>query len=148
MKSEPPSEKPKPVLGVDLGSARIGLAVSDDLLMMAHPLETIKATADSHRVVAAAAERAGADTIVVGLPRNMDGSYGPAAEAAKAFAERMKGVTARKIVLQDERLTTVAAQKSLHAAGRDVRKSRPVIDQVAAQLILQTYLDSRQPMGF
>jgi putative Holliday junction resolvase len=136
----------KPALGVDLGSARIGLAVSDDLGMMAHPLATIPGGAGSHRAVADAAAKAGADTVVIGLPRNMDGSYGPAAEAAKAFGEKLREISGCRIVFQDERLTTVAAQKSLHAAGRNTKKSRSVIDQVAAQMILQTYLDSRGPI--
>ncbi|MDQ3625053.1 MAG: Holliday junction resolvase RuvX [Verrucomicrobiota bacterium] len=132
-------------LGIDLGEARIGLAVSDDLGMLAHPLETItlKKVKDPVEHIASVVERDGIGAIVLGLPRNMDGSYGPAAEKARAFAEKLRRRLACPVRLWDERLTTVAAQRSLHASGRNVKQSRPVIDQVAAQLILQGWLDSQ-----
>ena len=79
--------------------------------------------------------------IVLGLPRNMNGTEGPAAEKARAFADRLRKETSCEVRLLDERLTTVAAQKALHASGRNVKQGRAVIDQVAAQMILQTYLD-------
>lgn len=137
-------------LGIDLGEARIGLAISDDLGMMAHPLETIevKKVADPLNRIAEIAERDRISTIVLGLPRNMDGSYGPAAEKTRAFAEKLKGRLPNcPIRFWDERLTSVAAQKSLHASGRNVKQSRPIIDQVAAQLILQGWLDSQSMLG-
>ena len=86
--------------------------------------------------------------IVLGLPRNMDGTEGPAAAKARTFADSLRAATECEVRLLDERLTTVAAQKALHAGGRDVKQGRAVIDQVAAQMILQTYLDGeawRQP---
>jgi putative holliday junction resolvase len=132
------------VLGIDHGEARIGLAVSDELGMFAHPLETVPARdpkAALDRVVSiVAAKKIG--MIVIGLPRNMDGTYGPAAIKVRAFAEDLKSrVASCEVSFVDERLSTVAAQKALHASGRNVKQSRSVVDQVAAQMILQTYLD-------
>lgn len=133
----------KKALGIDLGEARVGVAVSDDLGMLAHPLETIpvKTSDVKKRILALAAER-GAQTIIVGMPRNMDGTYGPAATKAKEFIEALKASTDCKVIAWDERLTTVSAQRSLHEAGKNSKKQRQVIDQVAAQIILQGWLDS------
>jgi len=134
-------------LGIDLGEARIGLAISDELGMLAHPLETVRVreTPDVISHIVAIAARDSVNVIVVGLPRNMDGSYGPAAEKARAFAEKLRAKTSAEIKLWDERLTSVAAQKALHEVGLNTKKSRPILDQVAAQLILQGYLDRWQP---
>ena len=135
-------------LGIDLGDARVGVAISDELGMLAHPLETI--TVKNTEPVARIAEIAVRDkigTIVLGLPRNMDGTYGPAAEKSRAFAEKLRGSTGCVVKLWDERLTSVAAQRSLHEAGRNAKQSRSVIDQVAAQLILQGWLDSQAMLG-
>lgn len=134
----------KKILGIDVGEVRVGLALSDDLGMMAHPLETLqvkegKVTAK----IAAILRREGIETVVVGLPRNMNGTYGPAADKAREFARKLETASGCRIVFWDERLTTVAAQKSLHAAGRNEKKSRAVIDQMAAVLILQGYLDGQ-----
>jgi putative Holliday junction resolvase len=130
-------------LGIDFGSSRIGIAISDDLGMLAHPLETIlNDSAFLPRLQKIVLEK-GVSEIVVGIPRNMDGSYGPAAEKAKLFFSQLKSeFPDLRLIAWDERLTTVEAQRLLHAAGRDVKKSRPVIDQVAAQVLLQSYLDS------
>jgi putative Holliday junction resolvase len=132
-------------LGVDWGEARLGVAVSDDLGMLAHPLETIvvKQTANPLARVAELAAREKVSAIIVGLPRNMDGSYGASAEKVRAFAEKLRGLGTWEVRLWDERLTSVAAQRALHEAGRDVKKGRAVIDQVAAQMILQGWLDSQ-----
>ncbi len=132
-------------LGIDHGEARIGVAISDDLGMMAHPLETI--AVKEREPLARIAEIVARDKIgmiVLGLPRNMDGTYGPASEKARAFAELLRAKVPCEIKLWDERLTSVAAQKSLHAAGLNTKQSRSVIDQVAAQMILQGWLDSQQ----
>jgi putative Holliday junction resolvase len=117
--------------------------------MLAHPLETIH-TGETADPVARIAEIVGRDKIcmvVLGLPRNMNGTYGPAAEKSRAFAEQLRAKLPCEIKLWDERLTSVAAQKSLHASGRNAKQSRAVIDQVAAQLILQGYLDSQAMFG-
>ena len=130
-------------LGIDFGSSRIGIAVSDDLGMLAHPLETIPNDSEFLSRLQQIVLQKGVSRIVVGIPRNMDGSYGPAAEKAKLFLSQLKSEFAGvQLIAWDERLTTVEAQRLLHAAGRDIKKSRPVIDQVAAQVLLQSYLDS------
>lgn len=135
----------KRALGIDHGEARIGLAIADELGMLAHPLETIhvREIADPIFHIAAIATRDNIGIIILGLPRNMDGTYGPAAEKVRAFAEKLRAACACEVKLWDERLTSVAAQRSLHEAGRNVKNSRAVIDQVAAQLILQGWLDSQ-----
>jgi len=133
----------KRILGIDMGDARIGLALSDELGMLAHPLETVvvKDQRDPAEYIAKIIEREKVEVVVVGMPRNMNGTYGPAAEKTKAFAELLKAKSPCTIKFWDERLTTVAAQKSLHESGRNVKQGRAVIDQVAAQMILQGYLD-------
>jgi putative Holliday junction resolvase len=134
-------------LGIDLGEARIGVAVSDELGMLAHPLETIvvRETRDPMARVVQLATDKDVGHVIVGLPKNMDGTTGPAAEKARAFAEKLRGRLNCPVLLLDERLTTVAAQRYLHDAGRNAKQSRAVIDQVAAQIILQGWLDSQSP---
>jgi putative Holliday junction resolvase len=140
----------KKALGIDLGAARVGLALSDDLGMMAHPLETVdvKKAGDVAKYVAGVIAREKVEVVVIGLPRNMDGSHGPAAVKTREFGEKLKArVPGCAQVYWDERMTSVAAQKALHEMGRNVKKSRPVIDQVAAQMILQGYLDAQAMRG-
>jgi putative Holliday junction resolvase len=135
-------------LGIDFGSSRIGIAISDDLGMLAHPLETIPNDIGFLSRLRQIVLEKGVSRIVVGVPRNMDGSYGSAAEKAKLFLSQLESEFAGvQLIGWDERLTTVEAQRLLHAAGRDVKKSRPVIDQVAAQVLLQSYLDSVSGAG-
>ncbi len=136
-------------LGIDYGAKRVGVAISDSLGMMAHPLETIpvngpKFDAVCQRLAEIVTEKH-CSTVVVGLPRNMDGSYGPSAEKARQFAAQLQSALPAEItvVTWDERLTTVQAQRALHDSGRNTRQSRPVIDQVAAQMILQNYMDAQ-----
>lgn len=134
-------------LGIDFGDARVGVAISDELGMLAHPVETIPVKdADPVERVARLVAEKGIGTVVVGLPRNMDGTSGTAADKAKSFGEKLRarGITVR---MWDERLTTVAAQKSLQAAGKNAKESRAFIDQAAAVLILQGWLDSQAMMG-
>jgi putative Holliday junction resolvase len=139
----------KRALGIDLGEARIGVAVSDELGMLAHPVETIvvKETADPlGRVVQLATEK-DVGHVIIGLPKNMDGTTGPAAEKVRAFADKLREKLTCPVRLWDERLTTVAAQRYLHDAGRNAKQSRAVIDQVAAQIILQGWLDAQATLG-
>ena len=134
------------LLGIDLGKARVGLAISDDLGLLAHPLETfpaINAKKLAARIAAIVREKE-IERVVLGLPRNMDGSIGPAANEALAFAERLRTQLTCPVVTWDERLTTVAAHRTLRDAGRTTRSTRGKVDQVAAQLILQGYLDLLQ----
>ncbi len=133
------------ILGIDHGEARIGVALSDELGMLAHPLETLdgreKFNAIAGKITGLVTSKS-VERIVLGLPRNMNGTYGPAAEKVRAFAEKLKPLLPVPIILWDERMTTQQAQRSLHDAGRNVKNSRKVIDQVAAVIILQSYLDS------
>lgn len=134
----------KPILGIDFGRVRIGVAISDELLFLAHPVETIPA--DDHavqRVVEIAGAR-NVDHVVVGIPRRMSGEIGTAANEALGFVEKLRAVLACKVVTWDERLTTVAANRALQEAGKKTRDTRAFVDQVAAQIILQGYLDSRE----
>lgn len=139
----------KRALGIDHGEARIGLAISDELGMLAHPLETIhlKEVPDPIQRIAEVVERDKIGMIVLGLPRNMNGTYGPASEKVRAFADRLRARVECEVKLWDERLTSVAAQRALHESGRNVKDSRNVIDQVAAQLILQGWLDGQAMLG-
>lgn len=133
-----------PVLGLDYGRARIGVAISDELRLLAHPLETLPANAGAiTRLVEIVSSRK-IDTIVVGLPRQMSGSYGLAAKEVSDFIDRLRAAVNCPVVAFDERLTTAAAQRALHAAGKNTRQSRVYIDQVAAQIILQGFLDREQ----
>lgn len=131
-------------MGIDYGSVRIGTAVSDELRMLAHPLETIPAGKDAiHRIVALASEKQ-VDAIVVGVPKNMSGEAGAAAEQANQFISKLRGRVTCKVVAWDERLTTVAAHRALQDAGKRTRETRGYVDQVAAQMILQGFLDQEQ----
>lgn len=135
-------------IGIDHGDARIGIAISDELGMLAHPFETIHLEkADPFVRIREIVESKQIGMIVLGMPRNMDGTYGPAAEKVRAFADQLKTTVPCPIKLWDERMTTKAAQRGLHAAGRNTKQSREVIDQAAAQLILQAWLDSQAMLG-
>ncbi len=134
-------------LGIDPGSVRIGLALSDDLGFMAHPLQTLKTGKSSPSDIAAVAAEKGSQIIVIGLPRNMNGTYGPAAEKSHALASALTPLTPARVILWDERLTTAAATKRLQEAGRNSREQRLVIDQAAAVQILQDWLDSNAVQG-
>jgi putative Holliday junction resolvase len=111
--------------------------------MLAHPLETIASASVNkvaQRVQKIVSERQ-VDCVVVGLPRQMNGILGPAAQNAQHFAERLRSLVSCDVVTWDERLSTVAAERALRDAGRKTRKTRGIRDQVAAQIILQSYLD-------
>ncbi len=135
------------ILGIDLGRVRIGVAVSDELGMLAHPVETIPANAEAARRIGEIVREKNAERVVVGLPRHMNGSVGTGAIEALAFVKKLQALLSCEIVTWDERLTTTAANRALRDSGRKTRNSRNVVDQVAAQMILQGYLDSLQPIG-
>jgi len=132
------------ILGIDLGRERIGVAVSDELGMLAHPVETIRARGDATRRIAEIVQEKNAERVVIGLPRHMNGSVGAGAAEALAFAEKLRTCVACEVVTWDERMTTMAANRALRDSGQKTRNSRGVVDQVAAQMILQGYLDSLQ----
>jgi putative holliday junction resolvase len=128
-----------PILGIDFGAARIGLAISDELQLLAHPLETISGGKNAVARITEIVREKKIEKVVTGMPRNMDGSFGAAANNALRFVEKLRAVVA--VVTWDERLTTVAAHRELREAGRKTRETRGYVDQVAAQMILQGYLD-------
>ena len=130
-----------PILGIDLGQARIGLAISDELRLLAHPLQTIPANVDSIPTIVRIVKERKIDKVVLGIPRHMSGAMGKGAEEAMKFAEKLRSVLPCEIATCDERLTTVAANRALREAGKKTRDTRPIVDQVAAQMILQSYLD-------
>ena len=131
------------LLGIDHGESRIGLAISDELGSLAHPYRTLQSGARLLEEIRAIIEREKISGIVIGLPKNMDGTLGSSANKAKLFGEQLAQVVpSMKIVFWDERLTTREAQRALHAAGKNTKQSKKMIDQVAAQILLQNYLDS------
>lgn len=129
------------IMAVDLGTVRTGVAVSDELGMLAQPWKTLPGGEAALEAVVSAVGELKPVRVLVGLPRNMDGSYGPAAEGARAFAEQLKSRVPCPVDLWDERLTTVSAQRALRESGRKARDQRGVVDQVAAQFLLQSWLD-------
>lgn len=138
-------------LGVDVGDVRVGLARSDRDGLIATPVETVPREHAVARVLAEAVD-AEAHAIMVGLPRSLDGSEGPAARKARDFAGELVGALApvlpdASVHLVDERLTTVSAHRAMHASGRKGRKHRSVVDQVAAVMILQNALETERATG-
>jgi len=131
------------ILGLDFGRARIGVAISDELQMLAHPLETIPANEEPAPRVAEIVREKQVEHVVVGIPRQMDGQIGIAATEVIEFVETLRAILPCPVVTWDERLTTVAAHRALRDAGKKTRHTRAYVDQVAAQMILQSYLDRR-----
>jgi putative Holliday junction resolvase len=131
------------ILGLDFGRARIGVAISDELQMLAHPLETIPANEEPALRVAEIVREKQVDHVVAGIPRQMNGQIGTAATEVLEFVEKLRAILSCPVVTWDERLTTVAAHRALRDAGKKTRDTRGYVDQVAAQMILQTYLDRR-----
>lgn len=134
------------ILAVDLGKARTGLAVCDEDEVLASPVRVI---AERNRdrladTVAKEAEALAAGRIVVGLPRNMDGSEGESAQNARAFAEHLRTLCSLPVVLWDERGTTITAHGYLNDTDTRGKRRKAVIDAVAATVILQDYLSYRR----
>ncbi len=134
------------LLALDLGDARIGVALSDESETLASGLPTIRSVGprkDAHAVAQLVREHEVGE-VVVGMPYRLDGSVGPAGEQAAAFAERLRRSLRVPVVLRDERLTSVEADERLAAAGIRRRDRRERIDRAAAALLLQEYLDERR----
>ena len=134
------------IMALDVGSRTIGVACSDALYMTAQGIETIRRTSwtkDFERLLQLINDYE-VEEIVVGMPRNMNGTKGERAEKTEEFVERLKEVTTLPITYWDERLSTVMAERSLIAADVSRRKRKAVIDKMAAVVILQGYLDRRQ----
>jgi putative Holliday junction resolvase len=131
------------LMGLDLGTQTIGVAVSDGLRSVATPLQTVrrkKFGTDAARLMDIARDRA-LTGIVLGLPRNMDGSEGPRCQSTRAFARNLSRLTDLPITFWDERLSTVAAERALLEADTSRKRRAEVIDHVAASYILQGLLD-------
>lgn len=133
-------------LGIDLGSKRIGIAVSDRSGTIASALTVLARSgsiARDHRAIAALVAEEEVEAVVVGLPLNMDGSHGPAARAATVEAEALATVVGVPVTMFDERRTTVTADRAMMEARMGAKARRKVVDKVAAAVMLQTWLDSR-----
>ena len=137
------------IMGIDYGDARTGVAISDLLCSIVGTTYVVpsrnreKAMADLVRL----AREHQVTEIVVGLPRNMDGSEGPRAELCRAFAEELRQATGLPVAMWDERRTTVDAHRILFEAGKSAKKRKKTVDAVAASLILEGYLDFKRMRG-
>lgn len=140
---EPVSRETGRVIGVDLGDARVGIALSNPDRTIASPLEVIKRTKDLHQDIAKIVAEWEATAVVVGLPLSLDGSVGPAAKKALAETKKLGATIRVPVETYDERLTTVTAERMMTDAGLDSRGQRKVVDKIAAAIMLQAWLDHR-----
>lgn len=136
------------VLGLDLGTKTLGVAVSDELGWTAQGIETISIDEERGEYglkrLREIIDEYKVDTIVVGFPKNMNGTVGPRAEASQRFAKLLESEFSLPVILWDERLSTMAAERMLITADVSRKKRKQVIDKMAAVVILQSYLDSKQ----
>jgi len=137
------------VIGLDLGDARIGVAISDPERRLAVPVGTVHVGQPPGELLAVAAlvRERGATMIVLGLPLSLRGERGESAAHAESFAEALRAVVGIPVELHDERLSTVEAERALAAAGTRGRERRRVVDASAAAVILQSWLDGRRRNG-
>jgi putative holliday junction resolvase len=134
---------------VDLGSTRIGIAVSDELGLLAHPRPYLVRTSSGQVVerLAVLAQEDGIEVFVIGLPRTLDGCEGPLARRARKIAAALRKRTGCRVCLLDERLSTSQAHAELRALGLDARQRKGRVDSVAAAILLQTFLDGQSKKG-
>jgi putative Holliday junction resolvase len=132
------------ILALDHGTKRIGVAISDETAIIAQPLDFLAAQPleDFLRRLGDIIDSKEVGEILVGIPRNMNGTYGPAAIRAREFAEELRGAFAVRVTTWDERLTTVQANRSLIEGGVRRAARKELVDQTAAAILLQSYLDS------
>ncbi len=131
-------------MGLDMGDKRIGVAVTDLLMLTAQGVESYTRTESEKKDIAHLCElcrQYDVERIVCGLPKNMNGTLGPMAEKVQAFAEKLQKASGLEVVFEDERLTTVYAERLLLQADMSRQKRRKVIDKMAAVAILQSYMD-------
>ena len=135
-------------MGIDYGEKRMGVAVCDPAEMFATPLCVVPVRGDAHaaREVKRLADETGAESIVIGLPLNMNGSKGPQALKVEAFAGRVRELTGLPVDLWDERLSSSMAERTLIEANVRREKRKTIVDMLAAQGILQSFMDSHQVM--
>lgn len=140
------SENVMSLLGIDLGTKYVGIAVSDELESMAHPAGVLQVTEklSLFKKIAQVVQERKIKEIVIGMPTNMNGSLGPKAQETLVFVERLKAHLKIPIHLWDERLTTLQSKKWLVAADVSRTKRKRVIDALSAQILLQNYLDRRR----
>ena len=134
------------ILSVDYGDARTGIAICDRMEMLASPVTVINQSYEP-KVIAqidGLVKKHGAEKIVVGLPKNMNGSEGERALKCKSFAEKLQEVTGIETVMQDERLTTVSAHRALNVTNVTGKKRKDIVDAVSAVMILEDYLASKK----
>lgn len=134
-------------IACDVGTVRIGIARSDAMGMLAVPLDAVPAGPDALAAVCALVEEWAALEVFVGLPLHMSGEEGAASASAREWARGLAERTPAPVRLIDERLSTVQAQRALHAGGRSTRQSRSVIDSASAVMVLQSVLDAEQRSG-
>ena len=134
------------IIGIDLGEKNVGVAVSDELGLTAQGLTCLKRTGDAKLLadLFRLAREKGAKLAVLGLPRNMSGEMGPKAREAMEFAEKLRETSGMEVALWDERLTTVQAERSMLEGDLSRKKRKARRDVIAAQLILQSFLDSQR----
>ena len=134
-------------LAIDVGTVRVGVARSDPGGLMAVPLDAIAANDRAWAAVIGLIDEYEAIEVIVGLPLSMDGTEGKAASLARTWAQTLSAQVAVPVRMVDERLTTVQAQRGLHAAGRSVKSSRSMIDSASAVIILESDLDAERAKG-
>lgn len=134
------------ILSVDYGDARTGIAVCDRMQILASPVTVINQSYEPKVIaqIKGLAQKHGAERIVVGLPKNMDGSQGERAQKCRAFAERLGEETGIETVLWDERLTTVSAHRALNVTNVTGKKRKDIVDAVSAVMILEDYIASQK----
>lgn len=135
------------IMGLDLGTRTLGIALSDALGMMAHGIETFRFEEKHYKKaihhVAQLATQNNVSTIVLGLPKNMNGSIGFRGEETQSFAQKLEIATQLPVILWDERMTTMQVERILITADVSRSKRKKVVDKMAATVILQSYLDSK-----
>jgi len=133
------------ILGIDLGEKRIGIAISDELGITAQGLPTIPSTTEDENLkkIKKLIDKYNVEKIILGLPKNMNGTLGKQAEKSLCFAQKIKNIHQVPVELEDERLSTSKAEKLLIQADRSRKKRKKVIDKMSAVIILQSYLDRR-----
>ncbi|PFM65638.1 Holliday junction resolvase RuvX [Bacillus cereus] len=135
------------ILGLDVGTKTVGVAISDEMGWTAQGLETIKINEERGHFgfdrISELVKQYEVDKIVVGLPKNMNGTIGPRGEACQQFAENLRELLQLDVVMWDERLSTMAAERLLISADVSRKKRKQVIDKMAAVVILQGFLDSK-----
>lgn len=136
------------IMGLDVGSKTVGVAISDEMGWTAQGVETIAINEEKKRFgferIGEIIEEYSVERIIVGLPKNMNNSIGPRGEASQAYAEGLREAFQLPVLLWDERLSTMAAERILLEADVSRKKRKKVIDKMAAAMILQGYLDSQQ----